>query len=101
VSRTRIVLADDSPAVEAGIRRLLEPEFEVVGSVGDGLSLLTAAKKLKPDSVIVDILMPGLSGLEVVRRLKKKRLGVKPIFLSVLCDMSLVEERASAPWVTS
>ena len=95
LTRTRIVLADDSPAVEAGIRRLLEPEFEVVESVADGLSLLAAAKKLRPDVVIVDVLMPGMTGLEAVRRLTKRQAGVRPILLSVLCDTALVDEARS------
>src|SRR5688572_3886504 len=48
-TRTRILLADDSPAVLAGIRRLLDSEFEIVGCVSDGLSLVAAAKTLRPD----------------------------------------------------
>jgi DNA-binding NarL/FixJ family response regulator len=96
VSQTRIVLADDSPAVEAGIRRLLEPEFDVVESVGDGFSLLSAAKKHRPDIVIVDIMMPGMSGLAAVRLLRKRRHGGKAIFLSVLNDPVLVDEAWAA-----
>jgi DNA-binding NarL/FixJ family response regulator len=89
-------LADDSAAVESGIRRLLEPEFDVVGSVGDGRSLLNAAKKLRPDIIIVDILMPGLSGLEAVRQLRKRRFGGIAIFLTVLGDKTLIEEAQKA-----
>ena len=95
MSRTRILLADDSPAVLAGVRRILEPEFEVVGSVADGFSLLKAAKILKPDILIVDVMMPGLSGLETIRRLKKRRLPGKAILLSVLQDPALAEEARS------
>jgi DNA-binding NarL/FixJ family response regulator len=96
VSRLRVLLADDSAAVESGIRRLLEPEFDVVGSVGDGRSLLNAAKKLRPDIIIVDILMPGMSGLEAVRQLRKRRLGGIAIFLTVLGDKTLIEEAQKA-----
>jgi DNA-binding NarL/FixJ family response regulator len=53
--RIRILLADDHTMICAGFRRLLEPEFEAVGTVGDGRSLLTAAEQLKPDLVLVDI----------------------------------------------
>ena len=96
VTRPRILLADDSPAVLDGVRRLLEPEFEVVGSVDDGYSLLSAAKELRPDVLIVDIMMPGLSGLEAVRRLKKRRLGGRAILLTVLQDPALAEEARAA-----
>lgn len=96
VTRTRVLLADDSPAVLAGVKRLLEPEFEVVGTVADGFSLLKAAGKLRPDVLIVDIMMPGLSGLEAVRQLKKRRAGGKAIVLTVLQDPALAEEARTA-----
>jgi DNA-binding NarL/FixJ family response regulator len=95
--RKRILLADDSPAVLAGIRRLLDPEFEIVGSVSDGLALLDAAKALRPEVMIVDIMMPGLSGLEAVRRLRKTpRLNAIAIILTVFDDPSMVAEARAA-----
>ena len=92
-ARTRVLLADDSPAVLAGIRQLLVPEFEIVGSVSDGLALVAAAKALKPDVMIVDVMMPGLSGLEAVRRLRKlTRFNAIAIILTVFDDPSMVAE---------
>lgn len=96
-TRTRILMADDSPAVLAGIKRLLDPEFEIVGSVADGIALLTAAKNLRPDVVIVDVMMPGMSGLEAVRQLRKlPRFGAIAILLTVLNDPALVAEARAA-----
>jgi DNA-binding NarL/FixJ family response regulator len=92
-ARTRILLADDSPAVLAGIRQLLEPEFEIVGSVSDGLALMAAAKSLRPDVMIIDVMMPGLSGLEAVKRLRKlPRFNAIAIILTVFDDPSMVAE---------
>ncbi len=71
MNRPKILLADDHAIVIDGLRRLLETEFEVVGAVGDGRALLSAAKKLRPDVILVDISMPSLNGLEAVRQLKK------------------------------
>jgi DNA-binding NarL/FixJ family response regulator len=51
----RILLADDHVLVAEGIQKLLEPEYELVGIVADGRSLVTAAAKLQPDIVVVDI----------------------------------------------
>jgi DNA-binding NarL/FixJ family response regulator len=96
-ARTRILLADDNPAVLAGICRLLEGKFEIVGAVEDGTSLLAAVKKLNPDVVITDIMMPGLSGLDAARRLKKMpHIKAKAILLTVLIDPSLAEEARAA-----
>jgi len=96
-TRTRILLADDSPHVLAGIRRLLDPEFEIVGCVSDGLALMAAAKDLRPDVMIVDIMMPGISGLEAVRRLRKiPRFGATVVLLTVLNDPALVVEARTA-----
>jgi len=96
-ARTRILLADDSPAVLAGIRRLLEPEFEIVGSVPDGLALLAAARTLRPDVMVVDLMMPGLSGLEAIRRIQRlPRIDAVAILLTVLSDPALVVEARAA-----
>jgi DNA-binding NarL/FixJ family response regulator len=96
-ARIRILLADDSPAVLAGIRQLLVPEFEIVGSVSDGLALVSAAKALRPDVMIVDVMMPGLSGLEAVKRLKKSlRFNAIAIILTVFDDPSMVAEAQAA-----
>jgi DNA-binding NarL/FixJ family response regulator len=95
-ARRRILLADDSPAVLAGIRRLLDPEFEIIGSVSDGLALVTAAKALRPDVMIIDVMMPGLSGLEAVKRLRKlPRFNAIAIMLTVFDDPSMVAEARS------
>jgi len=92
VSAKRVLLADSSPAVLEAVTRMLEPEFNVIGTVRDGSSLIGEAEKLKPDVMIVDLLMPGLSGFEAVRRLRKRRVQAAVIFLTVHSDLALAEE---------
>ncbi len=86
MKRTRILLADDHAMICAGFQKLLEPEFEVIGSVGDGRELLKVAAQLKPDLVLVDIGMPLLNGLDAGRELKKLMPGIKLIFLTMNPD---------------
>jgi CheY-like chemotaxis protein len=74
MSRTRVLLADDHTLLLESFKRLLEPEFEVVGAVADGRALLAAAQALKPDVIFLDIAMPLLNGLEAARQLQ----GVSP-----------------------
>ncbi len=71
---------------------MLEPEFDVIGTVRDGSSLVVEAEKLKPDVMIIDVLIPGLSGFEAIRRLKKRRVLAAVIFLTVFSDLALAEE---------
>jgi DNA-binding NarL/FixJ family response regulator len=92
MSATRVLLADGSPVVLEAVTRMLEPEFEVIGTVRDGSSLIGEAEKLKPDVMIIDLLMPGLSGFEAIRRLKKRHVPAAVIFLTVHSDMALAEE---------
>ena len=73
MSATRVLLADNSSAVLQAVTRMLEPEFDVIGTVRDGTSLVGEAERLKPDVMIVDLLMRGLRGLEAIRRLKKRQ----------------------------
>ena len=69
----RILIADDHPVVRKGLRSLLEeePGFLVVGEAEDGTQALEFLDQLKPDVMIVDMMMPGHNGLEVIRQAKK------------------------------
>ena len=62
MSRPRILLADDHTLVLEAFTSLLEPEYEVVGTVLDGRELLALAPKLQPDVIVLDIFMPNLNG---------------------------------------
>lgn len=63
MKRTRVLLADDHKIVLEGLRSFLEPEFELVGTAGDGRTLLRLAEKLQPDVIVVDIFMLLLNGI--------------------------------------
>lgn len=82
---TTIVLADDHQVLREALRLLLEmqPDFQVLAETGDGLEALKLVEALKPDILIADIMMPGLSGLEVARRTKRISSATKVIVLSM------------------
>ncbi len=86
--RPRVLLADDHKIVAEGLRRLLEPEFELVGIVEDGRALVAAAQKLNPDVIVADISMPLLNGIEAVRQLKKGTSQAKVVFLTMHLDVT-------------
>ncbi len=92
MGRTRILLADDHTMISAGLAKLLEPHYEVVGSVEDGRALLKAAEELKPDVVLLDIGMPLLNGLDAARALKKTMPYLKLIFLTMESDSYIASE---------
>jgi DNA-binding NarL/FixJ family response regulator len=81
----RVVLADDHTLVRAGIRALLEkmPGMEVVGEAGDGRELLSLVTQHRPHIVLLDITMPGLSGLEAAARIAKDFANVRVIIVSM------------------
>jgi DNA-binding NarL/FixJ family response regulator len=85
-------MADDHTLVLEGIRKLLENEFELVGSVEDGRALLRAAERLRPDVILLDISMPLLNGIEACRRLVRSMPKVRVIFLTMHADVVYVEE---------
>jgi DNA-binding NarL/FixJ family response regulator len=88
--RSRILLADDRPMMLAGLRKLLEPEIQVVGMATDGQTLLAAAESLRPDLVITDVEMPGLDGIEATRRLHTALPSVRVLILSIHAEPSWV-----------
>ena len=88
--RSTILLADDHAIVTEGLARLLrDHDFDVVGAVGDGQALIDAAKRLRPDVIVTDLSMPGLSGLDVLARLKAEGIDSKVIVLTMHKDADL------------
>ena len=83
MKRTRILLADDDLPMLAAISTLLQAEFEVVGMVSDGHSLVEAAFTLQPDVIVTDISMPKMNGIEAVRKIRGTMSGIKCIFLTM------------------
>jgi DNA-binding NarL/FixJ family response regulator len=90
--KARLLLADDHTLLLEGIRLLLEPEFDLVGSVEDGQALLVAAKKLKPDIILLDISMPRLNGIDAARQLRKLLPSARLIFVTMHAGADYVTE---------
>lgn len=88
----RVLLADDHVLVAEGIQKLLEPEFELVGIVADGRSLVAAASKLQPDIAVVDISLPLLNGLDASRQVKKAHPDIKIIILTMHSEPNFVTQ---------
>jgi len=88
--RPTVLLADDHAIVTDGLSRILrEADFDVVGAVRDGQRLIDAATRLRPDVIITDVSMPGLTGLDVLARLRAERLDSKLIVLTMHNDADL------------
>ena len=92
MAKVRILLADDHTLVAEAFKRLLEPEFEVVGAVADGRALLREAPELKPDVVLVDLNMPLLNGLDASEQLKQLLPRTKIIVLTMNEDAEIAHE---------
>lgn len=90
--RSRVVIADDHTLVAELCKKMLEGEFEVVGTVGDGHSLIQAAQELRPDVVVVDIAMPLLNGLDAGKQIKKMIPSVKVLYLTMSPDPQLAAD---------
>ena len=95
-SKPRLLLADDHTLVLEGIRRLLEDDVDLVGTVEDGRSLLPAVQRLKPDVILLDISLPLLNGVEACRQLLKSVPKARVIFLTMHADVVYVEEALRA-----
>jgi DNA-binding NarL/FixJ family response regulator len=85
MAKTTIVLADDHRVVLEGIKSALReiPEFEVIGEATDGWKALKIAEALKPDIMVLDISMPGLSGIEVVKKIKQTAPDIKIVIYTM------------------
>jgi DNA-binding NarL/FixJ family response regulator len=90
--RARIFLADDHSLLLDAFKKLLEPEYEVVGTATDGRMMLKMVKQLAPDLVLMDIAMPNLNGFDAGEKLKKILPDIKLMFLTVNEDADMVNE---------
>lgn len=96
--RIRVALADDHPVVLAGVKALIQaaPEMELVGDAADGNAALKLILETNPDVVVMDISMPGLTGLELVQRVGTEHSQVKVLVLTVHEDRAYVQKVLSA-----
>jgi len=86
----RVLLADDLTPVLSTVANLLKKSFDVVGMVTDGQTALDSTLALKPDLVVLDISMPGMSGIEVARELRRRECKSKIVFLTVHQDSDIL-----------
>lgn len=96
--KKRVLLADDHPFICRAVRALLEhePDLQVIGEAKDGLQALAEIERLKPDVAIIDLTMPGLCGVEVIRRITGQGLSTRIIVLSMHADDFFVSQALNA-----
>jgi len=94
MAKIRILLVDDHTLFRQGIRTLLsgEPDLEVVGEVGNAGDAVTLAEQLRPDVVLMDIGMAGMSSFEATRQIRKQRPETHVVFLSMYDDEDYLAE---------
>lgn len=94
---TTIVLADDHHIVRQGLRALLEVEndLKVVGEAGDGLEAVRNVETLNPEVLVLDLMMPGLNGLDVLKQIKKRAPHTHIVILSMYANEAYVLEALS------
>src|ERR1700689_2211558 len=94
MSKIRVLLTDDHTLFRQGIRTLLsaEPDLEVVGEAGNAMESVAAAKQTRPDVVLMDIGMAGMSSFEATRQIRKERPDTRVVFLSMYDDEDYLAE---------
>jgi len=88
----RIILADDHQVVRQGVKALIEAEGDmtIIGEVSDGTEVSDLVEQLKPDVLVLDLMMPGLNGLEVARQVNKRRPETRIVMLSMHANEAYV-----------
>jgi DNA-binding NarL/FixJ family response regulator len=90
--RPKVLLADDHAIIAEGLARLIEDVADLVGRVNDGVRLVEETRRLRPDIVIADITMPGMSGIDAMRQLKAEKSEARFIFLTIHTEARLAAE---------
>jgi DNA-binding NarL/FixJ family response regulator len=99
-TRPRVLVADDYAGIVTAVRRLLEPQCEIVGYATDGETVLEDAGRLRPDVVVVDLHLPKLNGLEVCRRLAGAAPELRTIVLTATDDPDIRDHALLTPGVS-
>lgn len=92
MNRPRVLIADDHTLICEALRNMIEPKYQVVGIVNDGMALLEVAPALNPDVVLLDVLMPLLNGLDAGSQLRRSMPRVKLIYLTMSADCDVATE---------
>src|SRR5262245_2450579 len=90
--RPEVLLADDHAIIAEGLARLINDVADLVGQVNDGVSLVEETRRLRPDIVVADITMPGMSGIDAMRQLKAEGAAARFIFLTIHTEARLAAE---------
>ena len=98
MAKVAIVLVDDHEVLRHGLRSLLErePGYVVVGEAADGPNAIELSARLRPDVLVLDLMMPGMSGLEVIRRVRQQASQTSVVVLSMHADAPYVREALQA-----
>ena len=95
-SRPRVLLADDHVLVLEGLSKLLQKEFDLVGTATSGPEAVDMAVSLQPDVVLIDISMPGLNGIDAARQLRERVPNTKVVALTMHNSPTYVRESMKA-----
>ena len=98
MKKIRVLIADDHAVLRAGLNRLLnaEPDVEVIGEAGDGEEAISKTVELAPDVLLLDITMPRVGGIDVIRMIKAKNLPVAILVLTMHEDEEYLRESLKA-----
>ncbi len=93
-----VLIVDDHAVVRQGLRLLLEsqPNIRVVGEAADGTMAIQRARDLRPDVILMDLLMPGMNGIEAIRQLKDLQVTSEVLVLSSSLEDQLVKQALQA-----
>lgn len=96
MTRPRVLLADDHRIVAEGLKSVLAGEFDLAGVVEDGRAMIESAKTLRPDVIIADITMPLLNGIEALEALRKDKVDIPLVFLTMHRDVAYARRALEA-----
>lgn len=91
MNKPRIIIADDHTLMTEGLRRLLEPDFQIVGTASTGRQLIEMTNRVAADALVLDIGMPELNGIEAARIINKSHPTIKLVFVTQQIDRHYVQ----------